>query len=74
MPFSTLSSLTTLRDKCQMKSFEEINILIKAILRFCICTTNKLFDYFILRYIDIQYIRVLQPPHKFENFVVATST
>ena len=32
-----------LLDKCQTKSFEDMNILIKAILKFC--TTNQLFKY-----------------------------
>ena len=32
-----------LLDKCQTKSFEDMNILIKAILKFC--TTNQLFEY-----------------------------
>ena len=39
--FSALSILTILLDKCQTKSFEDMNILIKAILKFC--TTNQQF-------------------------------
>ena len=34
--------LTILLDKCQTKSFEDMNILIKAILKFC--TTNQLLE------------------------------
>ena len=40
--FPALSVLTILLDKCQMKNFEDVNILIKAILKFCI--TNQLFN------------------------------
>ena len=38
--FSALSILTILLSKCLMKRFEDMNILIKAILKFC--TTNQL--------------------------------
>ena len=38
---TALSILTILLDKCQTKRFEDMNILIKAILKFC--TTNQLF-------------------------------
>ena len=54
--FSTLSILTILLDKCQTKSFEDMNILIKAILKFC--TTNQLFKYFRKRYSD-QQLKIL---------------
>ena len=41
-PFPSLSILTILLDKCQSKTcFEDMNNLIKAILKFC--TTNQLF-------------------------------
>ena len=42
--FPALSILTILLDKCQTKSFEDANILIKAILKFC--TTNQLVNIF----------------------------
>ena len=40
-PFPTFFILAILLDKCQTKSFEDMNVLIKAILKFC--TTNQLF-------------------------------
>ena len=40
-----------------MKSFEDMNILIKTILKFC--TTNQLFKYFRKRYSD-QQLKILK--------------
>ena len=42
--------MTILLQKCHMKSFEEMNILIKTILKFC--TTNQLFELKRLREIE----------------------
>ena len=64
--FSALSILTILLDKCPTKSFEDMNILIKAILKFC--TTNQLFKVvYLMWYLSLT--KNLQPESKKDALV-----